>query len=79
MREEKKEASNLSVAGLVLGILSIVFCWATIFNLPFIVLAIVFGVITSLDNRKLGMAGFICGICGFILSTTIIALALIFS
>jgi uncharacterized protein DUF4190 len=46
-----------AVASLVLGIVSIVMCWLTLFNAVFIVLALIFGVLALNDSRSRNGAG----------------------
>lgn len=67
------QASNgLAVAGLVLGITSIIFCWWGILSITQAILAIVFSSIgihnVSLGAPRKGMAvaGLVCGIVGLI-------------
>lgn len=63
-------ANGLAIAGLVLGITSIVFCWAGLLALAQIVLAIVFSSV-GIGNARQGegrkgmaVAGLACGIVG---------------
>jgi len=62
--------NGLAVAGLVLGITSILFCWWGIFSLTQIVLAIVFSSVgihnakDGADKKGLATAGLVCGIVG---------------
>lgn len=57
-----------AVAALVLGIVSVVFCWLTIFDAVFVIPGIVFAVGVLSDkrsaNRGMAIAGLICAIVG---------------
>ena len=63
----------MAVAGMVLGITSIVFCWWGLFSLTQVVLAIVFsGVGIGRANRGaahkgMAIAGLVCGLLGGVL------------
>lgn len=64
-----------AVAGLVLGILAIVFFWVSFFDLPFIVLGIVFGVLglnaakRNGRGRAMAIAGVTCALVGLVGAT----------
>ena len=64
--------NGLAVAGMVLGITSILFCWWGIFSLAQIVLAIVFSSVgihnanEGADKKGMATAGLICAIVGAI-------------
>lgn len=75
MEEEmKKPAGGLGVAALVLGIVSLVFCWMWIISIPCAIIGIVLGIVALIQKRKPGMpaAGLILSIVGGILSVVII-------
>lgn len=61
--EEKQESKGLSIASMVLGIISVVlFCYAYI-SIPCAILAIIFGIIGMKKGGKgMGIAGFVLGI-----------------
>ncbi len=62
-----------AIAALILGILSIVFCWGTYIGIILGILGIIFGALAkkTLPDDKLGKVGFILGIIGLILSIII--------
>ncbi len=62
----------------MLGIGSIVFCWLSIFDAVFVVLALIFGIIAlneTKDGRRSGrgmaVAGLVCMVVGALLATII--------
>jgi hypothetical protein len=67
---QPRTGNGKAIAALVLGILAIVFCWTSIFDAVFVVLAIVFGFLGLSDAKRSGggrgmaMAGLICGLAG---------------
>lgn len=65
--EKIKKATGLSIAGLVLGITSLVLFWVPGVHFITGILAIVFGAITTSRKDKFGLAGLITGIIGFII------------
>jgi len=72
-------ASNgMAVAGLVLGILAAVFFWASFFDLPFVVLGVVFSSIglhaakwNGASGRGMAISGLVCAIVGGVLATLV--------
>lgn len=67
-----------AVAALVLGILSVVLCWLTVFDAIFVILALIFGLIALRETkngrgrgRGLAIAGLACMVVGAILATLI--------
>jgi uncharacterized protein DUF4190 len=71
-------SNGKAIAALVLGILSIVFCWLSVFDGIFVVLALIFGLIALSEtkgNRRTGrglaVAGLVCMIVGALLATII--------
>jgi hypothetical protein len=58
----------MAVAGMVLGIVSVVFFWGSFFDIPFIALAIVFGALglgaarRGAGGRGMAIAGITCAI-----------------
>ncbi|MFH1683058.1 MAG: hypothetical protein ABIA37_04640 [Candidatus Woesearchaeota archaeon] len=65
----KDESNGIGIASLVLGIVSIVFCWAAVFGLA----AGILGLILSMKQRKIcsngiATAGFVTSIIGTIFS-----------
>ena len=72
MEINDKKYSSMSVASLVLGIISIVLCFFWYISIPAGILAIIFGVKTTRKlGSKLGKAGLITGIVGISLFTFI--------
>ncbi|GAB2472526.1 DUF4190 domain-containing protein [Jatrophihabitans fulvus] len=71
-----------AVAALVLGIMSIVLCWLTLFALIVIVPAVVFGVLGLNESKRIGGAGrtmavtgLVCAVVGALLAVTFTVLA----
>jgi VanZ family protein len=68
-----------SVAALVLGILSIVLCWLSLFDAIFVILGLIFSLIAlnetkrrpGMPGRGMAIAGLICTIIGAILATVL--------
>jgi hypothetical protein len=67
-----------AVAALVLGILSVVLCWLSVFDAIFVILALIFGLIALGETkngrgrgRGLAIAGLACMVVGAILATII--------
>lgn len=66
----QEPANGLAIAGLVLGITGIVFCWAGVLALAQIVLAVVFSSVGIGNARRgagrkgMAVAGLTCGIVG---------------
>jgi hypothetical protein len=65
-----------AIAALVLGILSIVFCWASFFDAIFVILGLIFSLIAlseararRVGGRGLALAGLICTVVGALLAT----------
>ncbi len=62
--------NGLAVAGLVLGITSIIFCWWGVFSLAQVILAIVFSSVgiqhanRGAAHKGMAVAGLTCGILG---------------
>lgn len=79
VQQEPEKPAGISIAALVLGICSIVFCCMWYVSLITGVVAIVLGVKAKKDNAgKQGMAkaGMICGIVGIVLAVLyIVAIA----
>lgn len=68
MEKVEKNKSGMAIASLVLGIISILFCWFWYITLPSGILAIIFGVKTIKKlGSKMGKAGLITGIIGLAL------------
>jgi len=63
MAEEKK-----SIAGLVLGILSLIFWLIPLIGLPIAIIGLILGIIGVKDKRKFAMAALICSIIGLVLA-----------
>lgn len=67
-----------AIAALVLGICSIVFCWLSVFDGVFVILALVFGLLALGDARNgrsggrgMAIAGLACMVVGALLATLI--------
>lgn len=66
-----------ATAALVLGILSIVLCWLSVFDAVFVVLALIFGLLALGDakrsriGRGAARAGLVCAVVGALLATVI--------
>jgi hypothetical protein len=65
-------SNGKATAGLVLGILAVVFCWTSFFDIVFVVLGLVFGLLglgeakKGLPGRGPALAGVICAAVGAI-------------
>ncbi|GGL85663.1 DUF4190 domain-containing protein [Nakamurella endophytica] len=75
--------NGLGTAGLVLGIIGVVFFWAYLFGIALNVLAIIFGAVglakvnrREADNRGSAMAGLVLGIIGIGLFVLFLAIGL---
>lgn len=77
--------NGMAVAGLVLGIISIVLCIFTVVDMVIAILGIIFGAIGVSKANKgargkgMAMAGLICGIAGLILATVILIAAIVWT
>lgn len=61
----RQPVQGQGVASMVLGILSIIFCFAGLLTLAGVVLAIVFGARSlNTSTRGMGIAGLVCGMVG---------------
>lgn len=62
--EVKKKGAGLAIAGFILGILALIFCWCPILNWILAILAIIFCVLGIFLNRLKGLAiaGLICAV-----------------
>jgi len=72
-----RAGNGKATAALVLGIVSIVFFWTSIFDVVPVVLAIVFGSIalndskrTNGNGRSMAVSGIVCGVIGALLAIT---------
>ncbi len=69
-----KPPQGMSIAGLVLGIVGVVFSFAFYIGIPCAILALIFGIKTRNDFKKMGLtnskstAAFVLGLVGLILS-----------
>jgi hypothetical protein len=71
-------SNGKAIAALVLGILSIVFCWLSVFDAIFVILALIFGLIALSETkngrsrgRGMAIAGLACMVVGALLATLI--------
>lgn len=75
MEEEmKKPAGGLGIAALILGIVSLVFCWIWFIAIPCGVIGLVLGIVALCQKRKAGMplTGLILSIAGILISILLI-------
>ena len=64
---------GISVAALVLGIVSVVFCWNPLLGIPCGILGLVFGIIGRNKSKNgMALAGLILGIIGLVISIIIL-------
>jgi len=75
----QSQSNGLAVAGLVMGILAVVFCWLWVIAFVLGVLGIVFGAVGMAKAKKIGgknrgmaLAGLILGVVGIILGIVFI-------
>jgi hypothetical protein len=75
---QPRSTNSKAIAALVLGILSIVFCWLSVFDAVFVILALIFGLLALSETkngrsggRGMAVAGLICMVIGAILATII--------
>jgi hypothetical protein len=76
-----RTSSGKAIAGLVLGILSIVLCWLSLFDAVFVILGLIFSIIAlgetkggRMSGRGLAVAGLVCTIIGALLATVLTVL-----
>jgi Domain of unknown function (DUF4190) len=76
-----ERSSGKATAALVLGILSIVFCWLSFLDAVFIVLGLVFGLlalgetkVSGVSGRGMAIAGLVCTIVGALIATVLTVL-----
>lgn len=70
---QSSQGDGLAIAGLVLGIISIVLCWIPLFDLVIGIVGLILSLLgrRSLSRRGLAIAGLVCSIIGLILSLII--------
>jgi hypothetical protein len=79
---QSQEGNGMAVAGMVLGIISLVLCWVPFLTWILSLLGIIFGALGIGKGNKVGkgkgmaIAGLVCAILGAILSIIIFILAL---
>jgi len=74
----QQQGNGLAVAALVLGIVSLVFCWVPYFDWVLAALAIIFGAVgVSTANRRMG-AGKGMAVAGLVLGIVTVLLGVIF-
>jgi uncharacterized protein DUF4190 len=72
---QPRTGNGKAIAALVLGILAIVFCWTSIFDVVFVALAVIFGILGLNDakrgggGRGLAVSGLVCAVVGALLAT----------
>lgn len=73
------QGNGMAVAGLVLGILALVFCWIPFLNWILAILAIIFGAVGNGKANKIGgkgkgmaLAGLVLGIIGALLGVALV-------
>lgn len=69
----------LSIIGLILAILSIVFCWTILFSIILAIVAIIFAALTVKSRKGMGIATIILGVIGIIASIVIWPLIIVAS
>lgn len=79
--QQPRTGNGKAVAGLVLGILSIVFCWLSFFDALLVILGLIFSIIglseakqPGVGGRGLAIAGIVCSIIGAIIATVLTVL-----
>lgn len=78
--EEADKTPGLSIAGLVLGIISIVFSCCGCFSVAFGIAGLIMSIIgNSKKKTSAGTAGLICSIVGIVLSLILIIVSAVFS
>lgn len=82
-QQPQQQGNGLAVAGMVLGIISIVLCWVPFLDQILALLAIIFGAIGMGKANKIGgtgkgfaTAGLVMGIIAMILGIAIIVMAM---
>lgn len=80
---QPRTGNGKAVAALVFGILSILFCWLSVFDGLFVILGVVFGLIAMSETRHgdgsgrgMAVAGLICAIIGAIIATILTILVI---
>lgn len=70
---QASQGGGLAIAGLVLGIISIVFCWIPLFDILIGIVGLVLSLLgrRSLSRHGIAIAGLVCSIIGLILSLII--------
>lgn len=72
--EQQNGGKGLSIAAMVLGIVSVVFCCVWYLSIPCAILAIIFGVIgKKRDGRGMAIAGLVLGIIAIALYGLLVA------
>ena len=72
--ENQKDKKGMALAGMILGIVTIVLCFIFYISIPCGILAIIFGAMSlKSTNRGMALAGVITGIVGIILTIVIFA------
>jgi Domain of unknown function (DUF4190) len=74
---QPRTGNGKAIAALVLGILAIVFCWTSIFDVVLVALAVIFGFLGLSDAKRSGggrgmaISGLVCALVGAILATVL--------
>jgi hypothetical protein len=73
---QPKTGNGKAVAGLVLGILAIVFCWTSFFDVVLIALGVIFALLGLSESKRIGgagrgmaIAGLVCALVGALFAT----------
>jgi uncharacterized protein DUF4190 len=72
---QPRTGNGKAIAALVLGILAIVFCWTSIFDVVFVALGVIFGFLGLSDakrgggGRGMAISGLVCALVGALLAT----------
>lgn len=79
VHQQTSQGNGMAVAGLVLGILALVFCWIPFLNWILAILAIIFGAVGNGKANKIGgkgkgmaVTGLILGIVGALLGVALV-------
>jgi hypothetical protein len=74
---QPKTGNGKATAALVLGIVSIVFCWTSVLDLVPIVLAVIFGILGLTEAKRTGsgrglaVSGLVCAVVGALFATLV--------
>jgi hypothetical protein len=76
---EQRSARNMGIAGMVLGIVALVFCWLFFLSLPCGIVGLVLSIIAIRKGEKgMAIAGLICSALALLVCVIIILFTVIF-